>query len=327
MSSCLRILLGLLLATPLLAGCEEGPQRIGRTQLLMGTVVEMVVYAPPSLAESAIASAFDEMRRIEQLMSPHLEQSDIWRLSHETGPVTVSAETSAVLKLGLQVARQSGGAFDLSLGALTRLWGIESAAPRVPSRTEIASALNGIGPEALQLEGLEVVKKSSVLEIDLGGIAKGYAIDRAIALLAASGIRHASVNAGGDLRLLGDRGDRPWRIGIQHPRRNEELLATLELQDTAVVTSGDYERFFERDGIRYHHLFDPRTGQPARGCQSVTVVTDEAVLADALATAAFVLGPERGLAFLEQQQVEGLLVTASGEVLVTPGLKSQVHWP
>jgi FAD:protein FMN transferase len=322
-----RIFLGLLLAAALLSSCKERPQRISHTQLLMGTVVDIAVYAPSSLAEPAIEAAFTEMRRIEQLMSPHLEQSDVWRLSHATGPVTVSADTAAVLRLGLQVAHRSGGAFDLTLGALKQLWGIETDAPRVPADSEIAAALAGIGPDALQLDGLEVVKKTAALEIDLGGIAKGYALDRAIAVLQEAGIRHASVNAGGDLRLLGNRGDRPWRIGIQHPRHSDQLLATLELVDTSVVTSGDYERFFERDGVRYHHLFDPKTGNPARGCQSVTVVTDRAMLADALATAAFVLGPEKGLAFLEQQQVEGILVTATGAVLVTPGLKSRVHWP
>jgi FAD:protein FMN transferase len=327
MLSYLRILLSLLLAASLLSGCEERPQPTSHTQLLMGTVVDIVVYAPPRLAEPAIEAAFAEMRRIEQLMSPNMEQSDVWRLSHADGPLTVSADTAAVLQLGLQVAHQSGGAFDLTLGALKRIWGVESDAPRLPDETEIAAALRGIGPDALQLDGHEVVKKTAALEIDLGGVAKGYALDRAIAVLQAAGIRHASVNAGGDLRLLGDRGDRPWRIGIQHPRRSDELLATLDLTDTSVVTSGDYERFFELDGVRYHHLFDPKTGRPAHGCQSVTVVTDQAMRADALATAAFVLGPERGLAFLEQQQVEGILVSATGEVLVTPGLKQQVHWP
>jgi len=323
----LRKLIPLLLIALPLAGCEQRPQRVSHSQLLMGTVVEIAVTAPPEQAEPAIDAAFSEMRRIENLMSPQLELSEVWKLSHSAGPVTVSEDTARVLSLGQQVARLSGGAFDMTLGALKRLWGVESDAPRVPSAAEIGTALRDIGPDALQLEGLIVAKRNPALQVDLGGIAKGYALDRATAVLRQAGIRHASVNAGGDLRLLGDRGDRPWRIGIQHPRRTGELLATLDLRDTAVVTSGDYERYFERDGIRYHHLFDPQTGLPARGCQSVTVVADEAMLADALATAAFVLGPERGLALLRQQQVEGILVTAGGEVLVTPGLQQRVHWP
>jgi len=327
MPTCLRILPALLLALLMLPGCEERPQRVSRSQLLMGTVVDIVVNAPPDLAESAIDAAFAEMRRIENQMSSHVEKSDVWRLSHSSGPIEVSAETSEVLRLGLAVARQSGGAFDLSLGGLKQLWGIETATPRIPDDDEIRAALQGTGPDALRLEGQTAFKQQPALQIDLGGIAKGFAIDRAVAVLRQAGVRHASVNAGGDLRLLGDRGDRPWRIGIQHPRRSGELLATLELAETAVVTSGDYERYFERDGIRYHHLFDPQTGRPARDCQSVTVVADEAMLADALATAAFVLGPERGMEFLQQFEVEGILVTASGEVLVTPGLQQQMAWP
>jgi FAD:protein FMN transferase len=323
----LRILPTLLLVLLVLTGCEERSQRVSRSQLLMGTLVDIVVVAPPVVAEPAIDAAFAEMHRIENLMSPQVEQSDVWRLSHQPGPVTVSAETAEVLRLGQIVASQSGGAFDLTLGRLKQLWGVETATPRVPSDEEIRTALQGIGPDALRLEGQTVTKRRPDLQVDLGGIAKGYAIDRAVAVLRQAGVRHASVNAGGDLRLIGDRGDRPWRIGIQHPRQSGELLATLELEDIAVVTSGDYERFFERDGVRYHHLFNPQTGWPARVCQSVTVITGEAMQADALATAVFVLGPERGMEFLRQNRAEGILVTASGEVLVTPGLQSRVQWP
>lgn len=309
------------------AGCEEPPQAVRHSQLLMGTVVDIVALAPPSQAEPAIAAAFAEMGRIEKLLSPHIERSDVWRLSHSAQPVSVSAETIWVLNLARRIAELSEGAFDPALGALKQLWGVETETPRVPSRDEIRHALRGTGPTALQFEGRRVTKSDPLVQVDLGGIAKGYALDRAVEVLRQAGIRHASVNGGGDLRLLGNRGERPWRIGIQHPRRSGELLATLELADVAVVTSGDYERFFEQDGVRYHHLFDPRTGLPARGCQSVTVVAGEAMLADALATAAFVLGPVRGMALLQQQQVEGIIVTADGELLVTAGLQTQVGQP
>lgn len=317
----------LLLLAAVLTGCEERPQSVSHSQLLMGTVVDIVVVAAPSRAEPAIEAAFDEMLRIENLLSPHIEHSDVWRLSHSDQPVSVSPETIQVLTLGRRIAELSDGAFDPGLGALKQLWGVETDTPRVPTNDEIRRALRGTGPTALRLEGRTVTKSDPLLQVDLGGIAKGYALDRAVEILRQAGIRHASVNAGGDLRLLGNHGERPWRIGIQHPRRNRELLATLELADVAVVTSGDYERFFERDGVRYHHLFDPRTGQPARDCQSVTVVAGEAMLADALATAAFVLGPARGIELLRQQQVEGIIVTADGELLVTAGLQPQVARP
>ncbi|MBE0599471.1 MAG: FAD:protein FMN transferase, partial [Desulfuromonadales bacterium] len=151
---------------------------------------------------------------------------------------------------------------------------------------------------------------------------------RAVEILRQAGAGGASVNAGGDIRLLGDRRGAPWRIGIQHPRLPQMVLGVLSLADTAVVTSGDYERFFERDGIRYHHLFDPRSGEPARLAQSVTVVAASAALADGLATAAFVLGPAAGIELLERQPgVEGMVVDATGRPHLTSGLRGEIEWP
>jgi len=325
---CRLVPLAVLLLVLLTAGCQRDQQQtVRRSRLLMGTVVEIVALAPASLpADAAVERAFAEMARIEQLMSPSVAGSDVERLSGESGPIEVSAETAAVLRLGQEVARASGGAFDLTLGRLKKLWGIETDTPRVPAEDELRQALAGVGPEALILDGRRVSKRDPALEIDLGGIAKGYAIDRAIELLAQAGIHHASVNAGGDIRLLGDRAGRTWRIGIQHPRQPEALLATLDLADCSVVTSGDYERYFEVAGRRYHHLFDPQTGRPARLCQSVTVVTERAALADALATAAFVLGPERGLELLGRYRAEGIIVDAAGKSWTTAGLAGKVAW-
>ena len=150
--------------------------------------------------------------------------------------------------------------------------------------------------------------------LDLGAIAKGWAIDRATEKIMSHGIRNAIIDAGGDLRIIGGRpGKGFWRIGVQHPREPGSLLATFDLRDTAIVTSGDYERFFIADGVRYHHILDPATGQPARDCQSVTVLAATAAEADACATAAFVLGPEKGLAFLRSRPgVRGFIVGADG---------------
>jgi len=326
-----RLLTTLLCALLLCGGlpaCEKQPQPpLRQSQLLMGTVVEIVLPEPPADGDALVAAAFTEMRRIEALMSPHLEQSDLWRLNHSAEPQVVSPETAAVLALGQRIALVSDGAFDMTLGGVKELWDIEGDHPRVPGDAELASALEGIGPRAIVLDDTRVTKAVPRLQIDLGGIAKGYAIDRAIAVLRNGGARRASVNAGGDIRLLGDRGGRPWRIGIQHPRQSGELLATLELAETAVVTSGDYERYFEQDGLRYHHLFDPATGQPARRCQSVTVVAADAASADALATAAFVLGPERGLELLQRQGAAGVVVDAGGKVHVSPVLEERLRWP
>ena len=321
----------LLVFALLLGGCpghSRGPAEVHRSRILMGTVVEITAYGPDQAPlEQAVDKAFAAMAEVEKLMTPHRPDSDVARLSAADAPLAVSAETAAVIAAGLRVSAASDGAFDMGLGRLKDLWDIEGEHPRIPSTAEIKAALEGTGPGDLRLEGLVVGKSDPRLAVDLGGIAKGYAVDRAIAVLQAAGVKHASVDAGGDIRLLGDRGDRLWRIGVQHPRREDAILATLDLADTAVVTSGDYERYFERNGVRYHHLFDPKTGQPARLCQSVTIVAPEAMLADALATAVFVLGPVRGLELLQRfPGCEGLIVAADGSTVTSPGLAGKVTW-
>ncbi|MDO3378396.1 FAD:protein FMN transferase [Geoalkalibacter halelectricus] len=297
-------------------------QQVRQSRILMGTVVEInVLDQDARRAQAAVEAAFAEMARIEELMSVQRPDSEVARLGRAEQSLAVSTETAEVLALGLEIARRSAGAFDPSLGRLKALWDLEGDAPRIPEQAAIAAALEGIGPQALRLEGLRVYKAHPELVVDLGGIAKGYAVDRAVAVLEQAGIASASVNAGGDLRLLGGRGERPWRIGIQHPREAGEVLTILELSDRAVVTSGDYERYFEQDGRRYHHIFDPRTGFPADAVQSVTLVADSAMLADALATAVFVLGPRQGLDLVgEFPGVEVLIVDAAGALHASAGM-------
>jgi len=317
------ILLLLLLAGLLWWRGPGEPQLHSRTALIMGTIVEIKAFSADEVQfDLAADAAFAEMRRVEDLFSSQRPKSEIAQLSAASGPFKVSKETARLLQLGQRIARLSDGAFEMGLGRLIRLWGIETDKPRVPTEQQIREVLERIGPEDLQIDGTIVRKADPELQIDLGGIAKGYAVDRAIDVLGEGGLRSAAINAGGDIKLLGDRNGQPWRIGIQHPRKPGAVLTTLPLADRAVVTSGDYERFFIQDGTRYHHIFDPVSGRPARLCQSVTVVAADATTADALATAAFVLGPIKGLKLLEQQDgVEGLIVTATGEVVQTSGLQ------
>jgi len=307
---------------------QQQPETVTRSRLVMGTLVEISVTGSDSRQlHRTIEQAFDEMVRLEALFSPHIPDSEVAKLA-QFAEMQVSPETADVIRIGLAVARRSEGAFDLTLGKLVSLWDVTSPTPRIPTPPEIEAALVGIGPEALALAGDRVRKSTPQLQLELGGVAKGYAVEEAAAIMRAAGVEFGSVNAGGDMALVGHPPKRLWRIGIRHPREPDQLLATLELRGGAVVTSGDYERFFEVGGERYHHLFDPRTGYPARGCRSVTVTAADAAYADALATAAFVLGPERGLALLERWDgVEGLLVAADGSVRVTTGLKDRVVWP
>lgn len=307
---------------------ERREQPFHRTRLLLGTVVEITVYdRQPQRFADAVEAAFDEMARIESLTAFQRRDSDVARLSSTVGSVAVAPETLEIISQGLRVAEASGGAFDMTLGRLKTLWGFGTAHPRLPAPKAIAAALAGSGSDALAVAGDRVVKRTDAL-VDLGGIAKGYIIDRAVDILERAGVRCGAVNAGGDLRLIGRRAT-PWRIGIRHPRQSDALLATLVLPEpVAVVTSGDYERFFEQNGVRYHHLFDPVTGKPANRCRSVTVVSPRAALADALATAVFVLGPEDGLALLERYpETLGLIVASDGTTVASPGLRDRITWP
>lgn len=296
-------------------------EELRRSRLIMGTVVEIMAGGEdPGVLDAAVEAAFSEMERLDRLFSRYNAKSEIAQLSQSQNGGEISPETAEVLTLGMEIARKSGGAFDMTLGRLKALWALDEEAPSVPSPAEVAAALAGIGPNALTLKGQQLRKESPQLQLDLGGIAKGYAVDRAVTILKQHGIISAAVNAGGDMYLLGQRTERAWRIGIQHPRKEQGVLERVQVSNRAVVTSGDYERFFEQDGVRYHHIFDPQTGMPARKCQSVTIVTDSVALGDALATAVFVLGPEAGLTFLEQfPQTEGLIIAADGSRHVSPG--------
>ena len=299
---------------------QPDDEAVRRTQLLMGTVVEIV--AQGDGANDAIDAAFAEMARLEKLLSSHVEDSDVSRLSRSDKGGKVARETAHVITLGLDVARRSQGAFDLTLGKLKSIWKMESEEPVVPTRKELADALRGTGPHALSLESNNVTKQSPQLQVDLGGIAKGFIVDQGIGVLKQHGIASAAINAGGDMYLLGMKAERPWRIGIQHPRNSQDILTTVSISDRAVVTSGDYERFFEVDGVRYHHIFDPKSGMPSRLCRSVTIITDNVALGDALATAVFVLGPQAGLKLLaEYPRTEALIMAADGSLHKSSGWK------
>jgi len=305
----------------------DKPEMVQKSRILMDTVVQITAFGEDNARTiAAVDAAFAEMKRLEELTSFYLKGSDMERLG-SAGSAEVSPEVARIVALGLEVARESGGAFDMTLGNLKSLWGIEGENPQVPAPDKIRTALKGTGMDALKLSGRKIEKKDPETTVDLGGIAKGFAIDRAIGVLAENGIRHAAVNAGGDIRLLGDRQGQPWRIAIQDPRHSTRFLGKLLIKDVAVVTSGDYERFFEKDGVRYHHLFDPRSGYPSKASRSVTVLADNAALADALATAAFVLGPEKGLSLLARfPSAEGMIIGPDGKIFTTAGFDKVVEW-
>ena len=284
----------------------------------MGTIVEITVAdRSEERARLAMTKAMGEFERIDALMSCYRQGSAVFKLNH-TGPgeeLAVGEEVFDLLQLAAEVSQSSGGAFDATIRPLSSLWDFDHGGV-VPSRDDIENSTRYVGYEKLILneKSKSVGFSSRNMGVDLGGIAKGWAVDRAMEELTRSGIRNAIIDAGGDLRVAGARpGRKFWRIGVQHPREQGALLMTFEMKDAAIVTSGDYERFFVAEGVRYHHILDPASGQPARGCQSVTVIAPTAAEADACSTAAFVLGPDRGLAFLKARPgVRGVIVDADG---------------
>ncbi|HEY5999745.1 MAG TPA: FAD:protein FMN transferase [bacterium] len=270
-------------------------------------------------AMAAIQAAFAEIERIDALLSSHRTDSLISRVNREgfRAKVPVEKDIFQLIREAASFSEASGGAFDVTVWPLSKLWGFDEGGRR-PSVTELRDAVAKVGYRKLVLDQGDGSVGFTLpgMGLDLGAIAKGWAVDRAMDVLAARGMTDVIVDAGGDLRVAGSRpGKGFWRIGVQDPRDSGSLLFTLDLTDTAIVTSGDYERFFEEDGVRYHHILDPTTGMPACGCRSVTVLAPTAAEADASATAAFVLGAQRGVAFLRSRPgVRGVIVDGAGSL-------------
>lgn len=321
-------LLGVLLAA---VRPWRGWEESTHTEFLMDTVVKSVVFTRETRqGQRALEAAYREMFRLESLLDRHLPTSEVSQVNLAAGrePVPVSAETLSVISRGLDFGVLTGGAFDITVAPLLRLWGFGDGEGRLPPQERLEAAVELVDFRQVVADGVagSVYLRQSGAEMDLGGIAKGFIVDRATEVLLQAGVTSASVDAGGDIRVIGSKPDgSAWRIGVRHPRERRKILAVLELRDSAVVTSGDYERYFMVAGTRYHHLLDPRTGRPARGLTSVTVVAPDAVTADALSTAVFVLGRDRGLALIESWPgVEAILVTEELEVLLSSGLAGKV---
>ena len=295
-----------------------------REAAIMGTRIAVEVWhEDPAAAAAAIDAVIAEMHRIDELMSHYKPESQLSRVNREaaSAPVAVDRELADLIVRALEYSEITGGAFDISYASVGYLY--EYREHRRPTEAQIQAAL-----PAVNWRLVEVDREASTIRfgmpgmrIDLGGIAKGHAVDRGIAILRGRGITHGSVTAGGDSRILGDRRGRPWIVGIRHPDEHDRVIARIPLEDAAVSTSGDYERYFDEDGVRYHHIINPRTGTSASGVRSVTVIGPEAILTDGLSTSLFVLGPERGLALLEgREDVDAVIVRDDGRVFYSKGL-------
>ncbi len=284
----------------------------------MGTEISVELWAPnKQSAETITKRAYAEVRRLDQMMNPWNPDSDLSRLNRAgaEGPVAVPREIIDVVARAQHYSALSEGAFDITFATVGRHYDYREG--KAPTTEKIERERIKLGYQHIQVDEQAgtIAFDQPALQIDLGGIAKGYAVDRVINMLAEAGVKSAVVSAGGDSRVLGDLGGRSRIIGIRHPRKKDEFAALIPLSDTAISTSGDYERFFERDGVRYHHILDPGTGKSASGVQSASVMTSLAIDSDALSTTVFVLGVKKGLALVNSLPgVDAIIIDAQGQL-------------
>lgn len=320
---------GLIFALAVFLSCARG--EYSRTEIALGTVCTVTLFN--EAADSVYNDIFNKVREIENLMSVNIQASDVSRINAAAGikPVLVHENVFKVIEQAAYFARISGGAFDPSIGSLVSLWGISSDAPRVPSQEEIAEVLPFVNWQDIELNANEktVFLKQSGIALDLGAIAKGYAADEAAAIINSSGTKRAIIDFGGNIVLIGEKKNKSaWRVGIQNPAEQRgQYIGVLSIlgeagKARAVVTSGVNERFFEEDGVSYHHIFSPDSGYPAaNGLLSVTIITSNSMNADALSTAAFVLGYEKGRALIESiAETEAVFIFEDYSVKKTGGV-------
>lgn len=290
--------------------------------MVMGTLASItIIETDVKNAKLAINGVFLEMERVEGIMSHYNESSDVYQLNMN-GFVDGGGELIFVVNKSLYYSQISNGAFDITVQPLLELYTTSFAEKgRGPTDEEIITQKSLVNYKNIIIEDDNIAFDKDGMKITLGAIAKGYAIDRAILELEKHGIENALVNIGGDMKAIGSKNNEPWQIALQNPRDKNEYITIIPLENQAVATSGDYERYFVENKSA-HHIMDPRTGKSATDLISVTVISDNAIDGDALATSVFVLGAERGLDLLRKQNAEGLIITKDKEIIKTENFNS-----
>lgn len=292
----------------------------------MGTTIHTEVWHEDNeIAEKMAQEVMKIMEKVNQLMSPYIESSELALINREASqhPIKISSDLYNVLARSLHYSELTQGAFDITYASVGYLYNYRDSIR--PNQEELASHIEAINYQNIVLnpEDHSVFFRQENVRIDLGGIAKGYAVDLSIERAKQLGIRNILVSAGGDSRILGDRLGRPWVVGIRHPINRDQVIAKIPLVDEALSTSGDYERYFDEDGIRYHHILDPKTGDSARSVRSVTILGPDAMDTDALSTSVFVMGPKKGIELLDSlPKIEGIIVDQKGNLLFSNGLQN-----
>lgn len=320
------LLLGMAFLSPP-AAQENGHVRF--EGISMGSSLEIEVFGPDqALCERAVQAARDEIDRLERMMTDWKQESPLMDVNRAAGisPVKVPPELFFIVERSVRMSELTGGTFDITFAGAGKLWNWRAPEPKVPDPETVKAALKNVGWRNIVLDPKErtIYLKHAGVKIGLGGIGPGYAADLAMGKIRDLGIRNACVNMSGDVMISGQKGGAPWNVAITHPRRKGETLAVVPVSNAAVSTSGDYERYFMKDGKRYCHIIDPRTGYPADQCQSVTIIAPNTAFADALAKGVFILGPEEGMALAEKcEGVEAIIVAADGTVTRSKGLRKK----
>ena len=293
-------------------------------QDIMGTRVSVELWHNDlQFAQQCSDKIFKEIHRIDALMSPYKSSSEISFINNNAGisAIEISEEMSAIVDRALYFSRLSEGAFDITFASIGYRY--DYRAKQHPSDNVISASLKSIDYHHIQLDKQQIYFDNTGVKIDLGGIAKGYAVDQALQIVSDCGIAEAMISAGGDSRILGRKRGKPWMIGIQHPRKENDVALVLPLSDTAVSTSGDYERYFIReDGHRVHHIINPSTGRSADNSWSATVIGPDAMTTDALSTTVFILGAEKGIALIETlEDIDAVIIDSHGKVHYSSGFR------
>jgi len=291
---------------------------------IMGTLITVELWHEDAAQGQVLTAAvMDEMHRIDDLMSTYKPDSELSRVNTNaaSGPVTVSRELLGLVSNALAFSEITGGAFDITYASAGRYYDYREGLK--PTTAQLEAALPAINYRHVRLDlaGSTIRFAHPGVTIDLGGIAKGYAVDRAIGILRAAGVVNALVSAGGDTRVIGERWGRSWKVGIRDPRKRDGVVTMIPLKDLAISTSGDYERYFEEDGVRYHHILNPGTGQSTSAVHSASIIGSNATSTDALSTSLFVMGVEKGLQLIDSlPDTEAVIIDNQGRMHYSAGL-------
>ena len=316
-----------------ISACSPQKEKVYRkSKVLMDTLITIsVVSGSGDKAEKAIDKAFGEIEKLDRLLNFFSDSSEVSEINRNAGlkAVAVSPETFEVIEKAIYASGKTNGAFDVTTGSVTTLWDfhkqIKPEDKQIKERLTLVNYKNII----LNKKASSVYLKKSRMLIDPGGIAKGYAADKAVEALKGKGIKSGLVSISGDIKAFGLKPDsKPWKIGIRNPRtenKEDEIMATIEMTDMAISTSGDYERYFVIEGKRYHHILNPKTGYPAGECRSVSIVAKDGAVTDPFSTGIFILGAEKGIKLLEEMGIDGIIVDKNGKIHTTPNLRGKLE--